>query len=44
MVELPSCCAEIWENMSEEDAEELFSAYQVGVEHVSEILQSRGLW
>lgn len=34
----------IWENMSEENAAELFSAYQVGVEHVSEILQSRGLW
>jgi energy-coupling factor transporter ATP-binding protein EcfA2 len=34
----------IWENMSEEDAAELFSAYGVGVEHVSEILQSRGLW
>jgi hypothetical protein len=31
----------IWENMSESDAEELFSAYGVGVEHVSEILQSR---
>jgi energy-coupling factor transporter ATP-binding protein EcfA2 len=34
----------IWENMSEDDAQELFSAYGVGVEHVSEILQSRGLW
>jgi hypothetical protein len=34
----------IWENMSAEDAAELFSAYGVGVEHVSEILQSRGLW
>jgi hypothetical protein len=34
----------IWENMSEEDARELFSAYGVGIEHVSEILQSRGLW
>jgi len=34
----------IWENMSQEDARELFSAYEVGVEHVSEILQSRGLW
>lgn len=34
----------IWENMSEEDAGELYSAYEVGVEHVSEILQSRGLW
>lgn len=34
----------IWENMSEEDATELFSAYEVGIEHVSEIFQSRGLW
>ncbi len=34
----------IWEDMSEDDAQELFSAYGVGVEHVSEILQSRGLW
>ncbi len=34
----------IWENMSAEDAAELFSAYGVGIEHVSEILQSRGLW
>lgn len=34
----------IWENMSEDDARELFSAYEVGVEHTSEILQSRGLW
>ncbi|TMQ27993.1 MAG: hypothetical protein E6J90_01205 [Deltaproteobacteria bacterium] len=34
----------LWENMTEDDAVELFSAYQVGVEHVSEILQSRGLW
>jgi len=33
-----------WDNMSAEDAGELFSAYEVGVEHVSEILQSRGLW
>lgn len=34
----------IWENMGEDDAQELFNAYGVGVEHVSEILQSRGLW
>jgi len=33
-----------WENMSEEDAAELFAAHEVGIEHVSEILQSRGLW
>jgi hypothetical protein len=34
----------IWENMSAEDGGELFAAYEVGIEHVSEILQSRGLW
>jgi energy-coupling factor transporter ATP-binding protein EcfA2 len=34
----------LWANMTEDDAKELFSAYEVGVEHVSEILQSRGLW
>lgn len=33
-----------WENMSSEDATELFGAYEIGIEHVSEILQSRGLW
>ncbi|KYF83583.1 hypothetical protein BE17_47220 [Sorangium cellulosum] len=33
-----------WANMSDEDAAEFFAAYEVGVEHVSEILQSRGLW
>jgi hypothetical protein len=30
--------------MTQDDAAELFNAYGVGVEHVSEILQSRGLW
>jgi energy-coupling factor transporter ATP-binding protein EcfA2 len=34
----------LWDNMTEDDARELFSAHEVGVEHVSEILQSRGLW
>jgi hypothetical protein len=33
-----------WANMRDEDAAEFFVAYEVGVEHVSEILQSRGLW
>ncbi|WP_437760973.1 ATP-binding protein [Sorangium sp. So ce1389] len=33
-----------WANMSDADAAEFFAAYEVGVEHVSEILQSRGLW
>lgn len=34
----------LWENMSANDAAEFFAAYDVGIEHVSEILQSRGLW
>ncbi len=33
-----------WSNMSEEAATEFYSAYQVGIEHVSEILQSQGLF
>jgi hypothetical protein len=33
-----------WENMTAEDAEGFFSAYQVGIQHVSEILRTRGLW
>jgi hypothetical protein len=30
--------------MSEYDAERFFRAYQVDVQHVSEILLSKGLW
>jgi hypothetical protein len=33
-----------WENMTPEDAEGFFQAYQVGIQHVSEILRTRGLW
>jgi len=33
-----------WENMTPEDADGFFSAYQVGIQHVSEILRTRGLW
>jgi hypothetical protein len=33
-----------WSNMSEEAANEFYSAYQVGIEHVSEILQTQGLF
>jgi len=29
--------------MSEDASNEFYSAYQVGIEHVSEILQSQGL-
>lgn len=33
-----------WSNLSEVDAERFFDAYQVGLQHVSEILRSKGLW
>ncbi|WP_164008562.1 AAA family ATPase [Pyxidicoccus trucidator] len=33
-----------WENMTQEDAQGFFDAYQVGIQHVSEILHTRGLW
>lgn len=33
-----------WFNMTQEEAEGFFSAYQVGIQHVSEILRTRGLW
>jgi hypothetical protein len=33
-----------WSNMSPNDAERFFRAYQVDVKHVSEILLSKGLW
>jgi hypothetical protein len=34
----------IWSNLSEYDAERFFRAYQVDVQHVSEILLSKSLW
>jgi energy-coupling factor transporter ATP-binding protein EcfA2 len=34
----------IWSNMSEYDATHFFDAYQVGLQHVSEILRTKGLW
>lgn len=34
----------LWANMSEYDAARFFDAYQVGLQHVSEILVTRGLW
>jgi hypothetical protein len=30
--------------MSEEDADAFYRAYDVGIEHTSEILRSKGLW
>ncbi|MFT3775108.1 MAG: AAA family ATPase [Minicystis sp.] len=34
----------IWSNLAAEDAAELFADYQVGIQHVGEILRARGLW
>lgn len=33
-----------WKNMSPEESEVVYRAYQTGVQHVSEILHSQGLW
>jgi AAA domain, putative AbiEii toxin, Type IV TA system len=34
----------VWSNMTDYDAERFFEAYQVGLQHVSEILRTKGLW
>ena len=34
----------VWENMPAEEAERFFRAYSVGIQHVSEVLMSKGLW
>jgi energy-coupling factor transporter ATP-binding protein EcfA2 len=34
----------IWRNMNDDEADMFFRAYKVGVEHVGEILRTRGLW
>jgi energy-coupling factor transporter ATP-binding protein EcfA2 len=34
----------VWENMSEQEAEGFFSAYQVKIQHVGELLRTRRLW
>jgi len=34
----------VWENMTEEDSQGFFKAYQVAIQHVSELLRTRGLW
>ena len=33
-----------WRNFNEEEAERFFVAYQTGIQHVSEVLRSEGLW
>lgn len=34
----------IWSNMSDDEADMFFRAYQTGVQYVGEILRTRGLW
>lgn len=34
----------IWEDMSQESAEDFFASYNVGFQQVGELLQSKGLW
>jgi energy-coupling factor transporter ATP-binding protein EcfA2 len=34
----------VWENMTAEDSEGFFKAYKVAIQHVSELLRTRGLW
>lgn len=34
----------IWRNMSEELAGSFYRAYEVGIQHVSEILRTKGMW
>ena len=33
-----------WHNLSDEDAATFFRAYEAGVQHVSEILKTKGMW
>jgi hypothetical protein len=33
-----------WQNMSEEESEAVMRAYDVGIQHVSEILRDKGMW
>lgn len=34
----------IWRNFTDDEADMFFRAYRVGIEHVGEILRTRGLW
>jgi energy-coupling factor transporter ATP-binding protein EcfA2 len=34
----------IWRNLTDDEADMFYSAYRVGIEHVGEILRTRGLW
>lgn len=34
----------VWQNLAEEDARDLWQAYEVGLQGIGELLRSRGLW
>lgn len=34
----------VWQNMPEDDARRFFDAYQAGIEHIGDILITRGMW
>lgn len=34
----------VWRNMSADEATSFYSAYEVGIQHVGEILRTKGLW
>lgn len=34
----------VWRNLTADEAAEFFEAWQVGIQHVSELLRDRGLW
>ena len=34
----------VWENMSQEAAEDFFDSYKGGFQQVGELLQTKGLW
>jgi energy-coupling factor transporter ATP-binding protein EcfA2 len=34
----------LWSNMSDDDAQELYETYKTGIQHVGEILRTRGYW
>jgi hypothetical protein len=34
----------LWRNLTPDEAAEFFNAYEVGIQHVSEILRDKGLW
>ncbi len=34
----------VWRNFNEEEAERFFVAYKTGIQHVSEVLRTEGLW